>query len=41
MGAAGLSLSGMTGCKTGTSGRDISPVGVKVIDAHIHATPGG
>lgn len=40
MGAAGLSLSGMTGCGTGTSGRGISPVGVKVIDAHIHATPG-
>jgi predicted TIM-barrel fold metal-dependent hydrolase len=40
MGAAAISIAGITGCKTGKTGTGIKPVGGRIIDAHIHVTPG-
>jgi predicted TIM-barrel fold metal-dependent hydrolase len=40
MGAAVISLAGMTECRSGRTGTGVKPVGGRVIDAHVHITPG-
>lgn len=40
MGAAAISLAGLTRCGTGRSDLAGNPVGGRVIDAHMHITPG-
>jgi predicted TIM-barrel fold metal-dependent hydrolase len=40
MGATAISLAGISVCRTGKSERSNKPVGDRVIDAHIHLTPG-
>jgi Amidohydrolase len=39
MGAAAISMAGLTQCGTNQKKESNSPIGGKVIDAHIHATP--